>query len=292
MDTSKTYAIAPFGLTGYEIRVLQTICQLSKTRPRTYGLRDAGATQPIDIAIVDQDDAEALAAWRHIKASNPLVPVLTLTKHPVKNTSSHQLGRPLMATRLLELLDDMQLSNERPAFKTPEEFEPSQENPEVQDANASMAAVAARGSLRRALVVDDSLPIRRHIEFELAPLVGQVELAEHGEQAMELIARKTYDIVFLDVVLPGMDGYKVCRQIKSDRRTKETPVIMLSGKTSRLDRVRGKLAGCDTFLTKPVDHAALVSVVQKHLHEKQLHEKNTESFGSADMLHLGVPERV
>jgi twitching motility two-component system response regulator PilG len=99
----------------------------------------------------------------------------------------------------------------------------------------------------------------------LAPLVGRVDLAEDGEQAVKFIANRSYDIIFLDVVLPGMDGYKICREIKRNKRTKNTPVIMLTGKSSPFDMVKGKLAGCDTYLTKPVDGIMFKEVVQKYL---------------------------
>ena len=115
-----------------------------------------------------------------------------------------------------------------------------------------------------ALVVDDSFPIREQIKLELEALVGQVDLAEDGERAIELITARPYDIVFLDVVLPGMDGYQICRTIKRDRRTKGTAVIMLTGKSSPFDRVKGKLAGCDTYLTKPVDHVTFQQVVRQY----------------------------
>ena len=96
-----------------------------------------------------------------------------------------------------------------------------------------------------------------------------MDLAEDGERAIELIAGERYDIVFLDVVLPGMDGYKICRTIKRDKRTKGTPVIMLTGKSSPFDRVKGKLAGCDTYLTKPVDHATFQQVVRQYLTQRK-----------------------
>ena len=115
--------------------------------------------------------------------------------------------------------------------------------------------------------MDDSLPVRQQIVQHLSPLIGRVDLAEDGEQAMQLIKNRSYDLIFLDVVLPGIDGYKICREIKRNKDTKLTPVIMLTGKTSPFDMVKGKLAGCDTYLTKPVDGNIFVQVVEKYLNK-------------------------
>ena len=206
-----------------------------------------------------------MAAWEHYQASNPMVPAVMLTKHPTQGQTGFQISRPIMATRLLGILDDLQVSTERPAFAREEAVETEPVTPAAQPPVAQGPAAVTEASRLTALVVDDSLPIRRQIELELAHFVGHVDLAEDGERALELIAARSYDIVFLDVVLPGMDGYKICRTIKRDKRTKGTPVIMLTGKSSPFDRVKGKLAGCDTYLTKPVDHATFEKVVHKYL---------------------------
>ncbi|KOR31308.1 hypothetical protein TI04_01555 [Achromatium sp. WMS2] len=121
------------------------------------------------------------------------------------------------------------------------------------------------GSSLSALVVDDSLPIRVQLQKELGFFVSKVDLAETGEKALELIAENDYDIIFLDVVLPGVDGYQLCKTIKRDKRTKDVPVVMLTGKATTFDKVRGKLAGCDTYLTKPVELPIFKEVVENYL---------------------------
>lgn len=117
----------------------------------------------------------------------------------------------------------------------------------------------------RALVVDDSPTVRIKIESELLPMGVASDCAETGEQALQMLAKNEYDIVFLDIVLPGADGYEVCRKIKHNRDTKRLPVVMLTSKSSPFDRIRGSLAGCSTYLTKPVDHASFHAVVEKYL---------------------------
>jgi twitching motility two-component system response regulator PilG len=78
------------------------------------------------------------------------------------------------------------------------------------------------------------------------------EFAEDGESALKLIEVKNYDILFLNAVLPGKDGYEVCKAIKKDKNKKHIPVVMLTGKSSNLDKLKGKMSGCDAYLTKPV----------------------------------------
>jgi CheY-like chemotaxis protein len=106
----------------------------------------------------------------------------------------------------------------------------------------------------RALVVDDSAAIRKQLELELKASQIYPDFAETGEEALEKIQANQYDLIFLDIILPGIDGYEVCKTMRTKPNLKKTPIIMLSGKTSPLDEVKGVLAGASTYLTKPVKH--------------------------------------
>ena len=116
------------------------------------------------------------------------------------------------------------------------------------------------------LVVDDNATVRKFMEAKLAPFGFQVDFAETGEQAVGLTGTKEYTCVFLDVVLPGIDGYQVCKLIKSNKQAiKKTAVAMLTSRSSPFDKLRGSLAGCDEYLTKPVDENRLLEVISKFL---------------------------
>ena len=106
----------------------------------------------------------------------------------------------------------------------------------------------------RALVVDDSKTVQNQILRELTSCKLNADIAETGEQALKMVDMKHYDIIFLDVVLPGMDGYQVCKNIKRNPVIKHIPVVMLTSKSSPFDKVRGSMAGCNAYLTKPVDY--------------------------------------
>jgi twitching motility two-component system response regulator PilG len=117
----------------------------------------------------------------------------------------------------------------------------------------------------RALVVDDSTTLRRLMDLTLRPLGVVVEFCDNGEDALKLAKRRYFDIIFLDVMLPGIDGYRVCKMIKGDKRTKQTAVIMLTSKDSAFDKVRGVMAGSDVYLTKPLERIELVRAMKRCL---------------------------
>ncbi|OGT79226.1 MAG: hypothetical protein A3H91_09780 [Gammaproteobacteria bacterium RIFCSPLOWO2_02_FULL_61_13] len=99
----------------------------------------------------------------------------------------------------------------------------------------------------------------------LQNIAGRVDFAETGEAAEQLIRANKYDIVFLDVILPGVDGYEICKIIKKDPVKGNTPVIMLTSSSSPADRVKGKMAGCDTYLIKPVNKDIFKEVIHEFL---------------------------
>jgi CheY-like chemotaxis protein len=115
------------------------------------------------------------------------------------------------------------------------------------------------------LVVDDNVTVREFMKNQLAPFAFNVDFAESGEQAVGMTGAKHYTCVFLDVVMPGIDGYQVCKLIKSKKSVKKTAVVMLTSKGSPFDKIRGAMAGCDAYLTKPVDVEKLLGVISKFL---------------------------
>ncbi|MGV6809142.1 MAG: response regulator [bacterium] len=115
----------------------------------------------------------------------------------------------------------------------------------------------------KALVVDDSAAIRKQLELELAETDIFAEFAESGEQAIEKSDKVLYDLVFLDVILPEIDGYAVCRHLRANPKMKKTPIIMLSGKTSPMDEVKGVIAGASTYLTKPIKHTQFQNTLKR-----------------------------
>jgi two-component system cell cycle response regulator len=114
----------------------------------------------------------------------------------------------------------------------------------------------------RVLVVDDILSNVKLLEAKLSAEYFDVVTAFNGLECLAKVAESAPDIVLLDVMMPGMDGFEVCRRIKSDPKTAHVPVVMVTALDQPADRVAGLEAGADDFLTKPVDDAALFARVR------------------------------
>jgi len=116
----------------------------------------------------------------------------------------------------------------------------------------------------RVLAVDDSPLMRTFLQNKLAPYGIHPEFAASGEEALFKISKQHYDLIFLDVMLPGMDGYDVCKMIKKNKDNALMKVVMLTSKDKTFDKIRGTMAGCDGYLTKPVDEMKLRAIIERH----------------------------
>jgi len=134
----------------------------------------------------------------------------------------------------------------------------------------------------RVLVVDDVLPNVKLLEAKLTSEYFDVLCATSGPDALEIIQREQPDIVLLDVMMPGMNGFEVCRRIKSGEETAHIPVIMVTALDQTSDRVAGLEAGADDFLTKPVDDVALFARVKSLVRLKVMIDelRNRENTGA------------
>lgn len=120
-----------------------------------------------------------------------------------------------------------------------------------------------KGSKIRVMVVDDSRTIRSTAEALLGKEGFDVVTAEDGFDALARIAEEPPHIVFVDIMMPRLDGYQTCTLIKSNPKYREIPVVLLSSRDGVFDRARGKLAGSEHYLGKPFSREELVDVVKR-----------------------------
>jgi twitching motility two-component system response regulator PilG len=117
----------------------------------------------------------------------------------------------------------------------------------------------------KVLVIDDSNTIRRSAELFLRQAGYEVILAEDGFDALAKISDHQPQVIFVDIMMPRLDGYQTCALIKQNPQLKVTPVIMLSSKDGVFDRARGRLAGSDRYLTKPFTKDELLNAIRNHV---------------------------
>jgi DNA-binding response OmpR family regulator len=120
---------------------------------------------------------------------------------------------------------------------------------------------------KRILAVDDDSTALGALRQILAQKGYDVTTAGNGEDALGILAGATFDLVILDVVMPGMNGYEVCRTLRQDPRTEDTPVIFLTAKGTMVDMAEGEAAGSDLYLIKPVLASKLLNMVAMFLSE-------------------------
>ena len=130
---------------------------------------------------------------------------------------------------------------------------------------------AKNGHGATVMVVDDSPTIRKILGLTLERAGYQVVAEPNGESALERLKILVPRVVLLDIAMPDLDGYEVCKRIKQDPRTSAVPVIMLSGKGAFFDKVKGHMAGATEYLTKPFETPEVLAVVTQHCQQAEAH---------------------
>ncbi|MBE9562507.1 MAG: response regulator [Proteobacteria bacterium] len=258
----KIFKVGIFGLAPNEQNTLGSIFKLAASRSRQYSMVEQRETA--EIILVDADNPDAVSEWKSFSVHHSKIPVIKVAKLIPADTKEAYLKRPLTLKRVLEILDKVTIE----AHKYVPELVIGDDG-EGMDDEAKKALLSAAGNTSssgvKSLVVDDSLPVRKSMEIQLSLFGMDIDFAETGEKALEFIQKNVYDIIFLDIMLPGIDGYKVCKEIKSNNMSKNTPVVMLTGKGTRFDKLRGTMAGASVYLTKPVEPEQLKDVINKFL---------------------------
>jgi len=273
---NEQYLVDVIGFNPVERSMLASIFALAARRDPGFVQYDPATTASgsADIYLVDADSPEALNEFKTLSKRANLPAVMVGSGEAGGFTI---LPRPLQWARLLQALEDtvanvtgtkrddegtLPLGTKAMSATAAGRSYPGGANPPPLDE----ASAKKRALGDTVLVVDDNASVRMFMKAKLAPFNFEVDFAETGEEAVGLTGSREYTCVFLDVVLPGIDGYQVCKMIKANKQAmKKTAVVMLTSRSSPFDKLRGSLAGCDEYLTKPLDEDRLIEVIAQFL---------------------------
>jgi two-component system, cell cycle response regulator len=270
------YSVEVIGFSQTELMALASVFELSSRRVPKFARHNAVGT-PTDILLVDANDMDAVRLLLE-RNSSGLIPTI-LIGDSNRGTQWPVLPRPIRWMKLFQAFDaaiapPAAVAQARPA----EASSPPNVRADVQASTAppeisvTKAAAEMSGAWQAqnsradwVLVVDDNQTVREFMKSKLGAFSFNVDYAESGEQAIGFTGQKHYACIFLDVIMPGIDGYQVCKLIKSNRSAQKTAVVMLTSKDSPFDKIRGSMSGCDAYLTKPVDEEKLLETIAKFL---------------------------
>jgi two-component system, cell cycle response regulator len=255
-STTPALRLVVRGFTAVERSLLDGTVKLSQRRtPRLQLLADSEVDKA-DVVMINALDARAMewAQRQGVLATKAVIwvdgknapPGHTLAKRPVQWPIL-----PILLARALEHGPAMRSKSSQSTFA---------------GLDSAPAALSDNAAPRPVLVVDDSLAVRAHLRSQLESRGHQVVAVENVQAALEAVSSTAFACILMDVLMPGVDGYEGCKQIKAKLRSvAKVPVIMLTSKSSPFDRIRGKMAGCDAYLTKPVEAKLLHETLEQQL---------------------------
>lgn len=255
-DARPEYRVAVFGLASRLQHLLEIVLRHARHNRYRYALSTTRGPGDFDVALVDMtstggadtartldqifDERAVLRVGRRCDPARPRDDLL----------QSSFVGQVLYA---LNRVVDAKRSRERAA----------------QEAAAIDAGriVAEDGVRRRprALIVDDSPTVRRQLSLALNRIGLDGEAVSSAQEALDVLSMRIYELMLADVVMPELDGYQLTRAVRRNRSLRAMPVILLTSRSSPFDLARGALAGCNSYLVKPVSMQTLHETVQRQL---------------------------
>lgn len=232
--------VSSLGLSDRDKRVLASILKIVSNLHPSVNVLEPESVDDADLVFVDAEDKDALENIRSSKGNVTPIIVGDPRKH-----ERVDIKRPLVLKRVLAAIEGICSTEASPA----------------QETKKGPSALQ-----HHILVVDDSFPVRKYMEqklFELSSGAADLKFADSGSEAVKQIKAQTFDAIFLDIIMPDINGYKVCKWIKSVQP--KAKVILLTGKKSPIDKVRGTMSGCDAYLTKPPSEERLKELYQELL---------------------------
>lgn len=247
--------VGSFGFPEQQRSKVEKILRLS--RRRDYELVAFDETALPDVLLVFGEEALSAPSVSALPADYRRRLVVVSRQKP-KEVSLPHIGYPLISSRVIRVLDGIvdRTIDSVPLIDSDAPLAADvSENKKVALSDESRTQeTEPDDNALRVLVVDDSAPMRQALADQLMalPMAMQISFAEDGASALSVTDQQHFDLIFLDIMMPGIDGFETCTQLRQKAHIKKTPIIMLSSKTSPLDEVKGIMAGCSTYLTKPI----------------------------------------
>jgi two-component system, cell cycle response regulator len=300
MTPIKTVTVCLLGISPRDERMIQIVLARQPSKVFSYTLTSDSATA--EVALVNTDLEGSVAAYMASRQSNPELVAIYLSENGLAGEGLYRIAHRSLLFQLVLTLEDiaatMTGSNRRSAIENINASKTATPAPTAPIAVAVAPAVlnspshypqlaAAKAPLPTdspsdrafevgietmgmfnmapisALIVDDSVTVRNQLQAALQKAGVSADLASTGQQALLMLSKQTYDLIFLDVVMPGDDGYVVCKTIRKIPGNKQTQIMMLTSRSSPFDRARGALAGCDMYLIKPIDLKTFYAAVDR-----------------------------
>ncbi len=289
-DPRPAVRIAVFGLGQKFHRLLEIVIRHARHTPYRYVLAASRGPGEFDLALVDmtvKGGAEVARTLRRIPGARPVV---TVGRRADPARPRDDLLHAQFTADLLPALHEA-LGRSRPAASEPVVGEVPEWSSGAVRSPAAPLRPTARSAAERAemvsgasdtgrstheppatarrrpwaLIVDDSPTVRSQLSVALRQMGLDSDVADRAELALEFATKRRYDLVFVDVMMPGIDGFRLTRAFKRDRALRGVPVVILTSRSSPLDLARGALAGCNSYLVKPVSMKSLRETVARHL---------------------------
>jgi CheY-like chemotaxis protein len=245
--TASLYTVATLGFNRGERRALRRVLAISEDGAPTFRAFDAALRRFPHIVIVNSESSAARQKWQHFErtACRKNVSAVFVSRKPDTERERYVLGRPIVPILMLTLLEHVA----------------------GEDHGFVRTSSAPRGEAR-VLAVVDRLPLRIQLKKVLVPIGAQLDFAGTGERASARIEAQRYGLILVDGELCGGNAYDLCGRIRRHPRYRHTPMVMLSASVESADRLKARLAGCDSALAKPIEDATLRRLVTELLQPK------------------------
>jgi CheY-like chemotaxis protein len=270
-DKRPQFRIASFGMPAKFQRLAEIVTRHAKHNPFKFVLSDSRGPGEFDIAMVDmttRGGPEVASTLRKLPMSNAVVTVGR------RDDESRPKDDLLLANFTLHLLKALNRVVEEQILHRVKAAIPSIPG-WSKDAPMKWQQTDSQRK-PRVLIVDDSPSVRRQLALALQHMGIDSEGVGDAQEALDVLISRRYDLAFVDVMMPDIDGYKLTKRIKKEKSLKGMPIIILTSRSSPFDLARGALAGCNSYLVKPVSLQSLRTTVSRHL----LKTIEAQQFGS------------